>query len=97
MRKTAVTLNSGIFGRGLTTNSVSSLVRLAVSSNFPSELLNKVCKEPLQLSTILRDQIECLFLTVDLMQVQYYPSLNQGRIFDKGNLIKVSRSLWESF
>ena len=35
-------LNTGIFGRGLTTNSVSSLVRLAMSSNFPSGLLNQV-------------------------------------------------------
>ena len=55
-RNAANTLNIGIFGRGLATN----LVRLAVSSNFPSELLNKnkVCREPLQLLTILRDQIE---------------------------------------
>ena len=41
-RNTANSLNSGIFGRGLTTNSVSSLVRLALSSNFPSGLLNQV-------------------------------------------------------
>ena len=42
-RNTANTLNSGIFGRGLATSSVSSLVRLALSSNFPSGLLNQVC------------------------------------------------------
>ena len=41
-RNTANSINSGIFGRGLTTNSVSSLVRLALSSNFPSGLLNQV-------------------------------------------------------
>ena len=41
-RNTANSLNTGIFGRGLTTNSVSSLVRLAMSSNFPSGLLNQV-------------------------------------------------------
>ena len=41
-RNTANTLNSGIFGRSLATNSVSSLVRLALSSNFPSGLLNQV-------------------------------------------------------
>ena len=41
-RNTANTLNSGIFGRGLATNSVSSLVKLALSSNFPSGLLNQV-------------------------------------------------------
>ena len=42
-RNTANSLNNtGIFGRGLTTNSVSSLVRLALSSNFPSGLLNQV-------------------------------------------------------
>merc|ERR1719445_1119208 len=40
-RNTANSLDSGIFGRGLTTNSVSSLVRLALSSNFPSGLLNQ--------------------------------------------------------
>ena len=42
-RNTANSLNTGgLFGRGLTTNSVSSLVRLALSSNFPSGLLNQV-------------------------------------------------------
>ncbi len=42
-RNTANSLHSGIFGRsGLSTNSVSSLVRLALSSNFPSGLLNQV-------------------------------------------------------
>ena len=43
-RNTANSLNSsGIFGRGgLATSSVSSLVRLALSSNFPGGLLNQV-------------------------------------------------------
>ena len=43
-RNTANSLNSsGIFGRGgLATSSVSSLVRLALSSNFPGSLLNQV-------------------------------------------------------
>jgi hypothetical protein len=42
-RNTANSLHSGIFGRGgLSTNSVSSLVRLALSTNFPSGLLNQV-------------------------------------------------------
>lgn len=41
-RNTANSLSSGVFGRGLSTNSVSSLVRLALSSNFPSGLLNQV-------------------------------------------------------
>ena len=50
-RNAANTLNIRIFGRGLATNSVSNLVRLAVSSHFPIGLLNKVCREPLQLST----------------------------------------------
>merc|ERR1719312_1426507 len=45
-RNTANSLNSGIFGRGLTTNSVSSLVRLALSSNFPSGLLNQAQSFP---------------------------------------------------
>merc|ERR1719193_2183056 len=45
-RNTANTLNSGIFGRGLATNSVSSLVRLALSSNFPSGLLNQAQSYP---------------------------------------------------
>ena len=44
-RNTANSLNSGIFGRGLATNSVSSLVRLALSSNFPSGLLNQVSRQ----------------------------------------------------
>ena len=57
-RNTANTLNSGIFGRGLATNSVSSLVRLALSSNFPSGLLNQVCREPLHLKTILIDNTD---------------------------------------
>jgi len=45
-RNTANTLNSGIFGRGLATSSVSSLVRLALSSNFPSGLLNQAQSYP---------------------------------------------------
>merc|ERR1719422_1248219 len=45
-RNTANSINSGIFGRGLTTNSVSSLVRLALSSNFPSGLLNQAQSFP---------------------------------------------------
>merc|ERR1719192_2282781 len=45
-RNTANSLNSGIFGRGLATNSVSSLVRLALSSNFPSGLLNQAQSYP---------------------------------------------------
>ena len=45
-RNTANSLNTGgLFGRGLTTNSVSSLVRLALSSNFPSGLLNQVSEK----------------------------------------------------
>ena len=48
-RNTANSLNTGgLFGRGLTTNSVSSLVRLALSSNFPSGLLNQVSETKLQ-------------------------------------------------
>jgi len=43
----ANSLNSGIFGRGgLASNSVSSLVRLALSSNFPSGLLNQAQSFP---------------------------------------------------
>merc|ERR1719154_738587 len=46
-RNTANSLNTGgLFGRGLTTNSVSSLVRLALSSNFPSGLLNQAQSFP---------------------------------------------------
>jgi len=45
-RNTANSLNSGIFSRGLATNSVSSLVRLALSSNFPSGLLNQAQSYP---------------------------------------------------
>jgi len=46
-RNTANSLNSGIFGRGgLATNSVSSLVRLALSTNFPSGLLNQAQSYP---------------------------------------------------
>merc|ERR1719204_527335 len=47
-RNTANSLNSsGIFGRGgLSTNSVSSLVRLALSSNFPGGLLNQAQSYP---------------------------------------------------
>ena len=42
-RNTANSLNSsGLFGRGLATSSVSSLVRLALSTNFPGALLNQV-------------------------------------------------------
>ena len=44
IRNTANSLNSsGLFGgRGLATSSVSSLVRLALSTNFPGALLNQV-------------------------------------------------------
>merc|ERR1719234_1700791 len=47
-RNTANSLNSsGIFGRGgLATSSVSSLVRLALSSNFPGGLLNQAQSYP---------------------------------------------------
>merc|ERR1719402_718742 len=45
-RNTANTLNSGIFGRGLATSSVSSLVRLALSTNFPGALLNQAQSYP---------------------------------------------------
>merc|ERR1740128_520490 len=45
-RNTANSLTSGVFGRGLATNSVSSLVRLALSSNFPSGLLNQAQSYP---------------------------------------------------
>jgi len=46
-RNTANSLSSGMFGRGgLSTNSVSSLVRLALSTNFPSGLLNQAQSYP---------------------------------------------------
>jgi len=45
-RNTANSLSSGVFGRGLSTNSVSSLVRLALSSNFPGGLLNQAQSYP---------------------------------------------------
>ena len=60
-RNTANSLNSGIFGRGLTTNSVSSLVRLALSSNFPSGLLNQVnqAEESKLSGNFLRPHFNC--------------------------------------
>jgi len=46
-RNTANSLNSGIFGRGgLATSSVSSLVRLALSTNFPGGLLSQAQSYP---------------------------------------------------
>ena len=41
-RNTALSLSASVFGSRLSTKSVSSLVKLAMSANFPNSLINQV-------------------------------------------------------
>ena len=95
-RNTANSLNSGgLFGRGLTTNSVSSLVRLALSSNFPSGLLNQVSR-----TTNNTNHLLC-FVDLIIHDIHFRLSPSQVSIpvktmASQGRPMRRSRSPWRS-